>query len=107
MTIRRQRRDIYAAILKFCNEKTQLKTHIMYQCNLSYSQTPKLITELLNLGFLRKSQKLHRNHSRICFNTTKKGNLWLTTLQQAMKLEGGEIKHEKEEQQEKGEQQKS
>lgn len=48
------------------------KTHIMYQCNLSYRQTNKLLNFSLETGRLRIGNSYH---------TTKKGLRFLQTYQ--------------------------
>ena len=49
---KRSRMAIYSEILSLCNEKPEIKTHIMYKSNLSYDQLKNYILLLLELGFL-------------------------------------------------------
>ncbi|MDH5390537.1 MAG: winged helix-turn-helix domain-containing protein [Candidatus Bathyarchaeota archaeon] len=69
--MKRDRLKIIAEILQAAKNGAK-KTHIMYQCNLSYHQTKKLLTFLLETGFIRIGNS---------YDTTEKGLRFLQTYQ--------------------------
>jgi len=69
--MKRNRLAIIAEILQAAKDGAK-KTHIMYRCNLSYRQTIKFITDLLENGLLRIGNSYH---------TTKKGLQFLQAYQ--------------------------
>ena len=69
--MQRNRFDIIAEILQTAKDGAK-KTHLMYQCNLSYRQTNKFLTDLLENGLLRMGNSYH---------TTKKGLQFLQAYQ--------------------------
>ena len=69
--MKRTRFDIMAEILQVAKSGAK-KTHIMYQCNLSYNQTQKLLPFMLESGLLRIGNSYH---------TTEKGLLFLQKYQ--------------------------
>ena len=72
--VRWMRRDflkIIAEMLQVAKNGAK-KTHIMYQCNLSYRQNKKFLTFLLETGFLRIGNSYY---------TTEKGLRFLQTYQ--------------------------
>ena len=69
--MKRDRLKIIAEILQAAKNGAK-KTHIMYQCNLSYHQTKKLLTFLLETGLIRIGNS---------FDTTEKGLRVLQTYQ--------------------------
>jgi predicted transcriptional regulator len=64
--LRRERREILAAILKFCR-KPQSKTRIMLETNMSYRMLQRHLREL------QRCQLLEVHHSREKYVTTEKG----------------------------------
>lgn len=50
--------EIIAEILELAKHGAK-KTHVTYQCNLSYGQTRDYLTYLLEAGFLRKGDSFH------------------------------------------------
>jgi predicted transcriptional regulator len=69
--MKRNHFDIIAEILQVA-KKGAKKTHIMYQCNLSYRQTNKLLNFSLETGLLRTGNSYH---------TTEKGLRFIQTYQ--------------------------
>ena len=69
--MKRDRLKIIAEILQAAKNGAK-KTHIMYQCNLSYHQTKKFLTFLLETGFIRIGNS---------YDTTEKGLRFLQTYQ--------------------------
>jgi predicted transcriptional regulator len=69
--MKRDRLKIIAEILQVAKNGAK-KTHIMYQCNLSYRQTKKFLTFLLETDFLRIGNS---------YDTTEKGIRFLQTYQ--------------------------
>jgi len=67
--MKRGRLEIIAEILQIAKNGAK-KTRIMYQCNLSYCQTKKILTYLLKTRFLRIGNSYH---------TTEKGLQFLQT----------------------------
>jgi predicted transcriptional regulator len=69
--MKRDRLKIIAEILQAAKNGAK-KTHIMYQCNLSYRQTNRFLTFLLETGFLRIGNS---------YDTTEKGLQFLQIYQ--------------------------
>jgi len=69
--MKRDRLKIIAEILQVAKNGAK-KTHIMYQCNLSYRQTKKYLNHLQKIGFLRIGNS---------YDTTEKGSQFLRTYQ--------------------------
>jgi len=69
--MKRNRLEIISEILQVAKNGAK-KTHVMYQCNLSYRQTEKYLNHLLKTGFLRIGNSYH---------TTEKGLQFLRTYQ--------------------------
>ncbi len=69
--MKRDRLKIIAEILQVAKNGVK-KTHIMYQCNLSYRQTKKLLTSLLETGLIRIGNS---------YDTTEKGLRFLEAYQ--------------------------
>jgi predicted transcriptional regulator len=66
--------DIMADILKEAKKVTR-KTHIMYNCNLSYGQLENYLSFLLDIGLLDCYSDESSNCQ--CFRTTSKGSKYL------------------------------
>ena len=66
---KRSRMAIFSEILSLCNEKPEIKTHIMYKVNLSYQIFH------IYLGLLLDKELLVpiKNEHGIRYKTTKKG----------------------------------
>jgi len=60
---------IFSEILSLCNEKAEIKTHIMYKVNLSYEIFHIYLDLLLDKGLLIPL----KNEHGISYKTTKKG----------------------------------
>ena len=58
MTKYRDRLDIIADILGIVREGAR-KTHIMYMANLSYTLLTRYLTEVIDMGLVRKQDKKH------------------------------------------------
>jgi predicted transcriptional regulator len=72
--LHRSRIDIIANILQAANEGNK-KTHIMYQCNLSFRQLNAYLEFLTDMGFLENSAlKTENKDDPQLFKTTRKGN---------------------------------
>ncbi len=56
--MKRDRLEIIAQILHVAKKGIK-KTHVMYQCNLSYSQTKDFIDSLMEIGLLRIGNSYH------------------------------------------------
>lgn len=56
--MKRDRLEIIAQILHVAKNGIK-KTHVMYQCNLSYSQTKDFINCLMETGLLRIGNSYH------------------------------------------------
>jgi len=69
--MKRDRLKIIAEILQAAKSGAK-KTHIMYQCNLSYRQTKRFLTFLLETGFLKIGNS---------YDATEKGLRFLQTYQ--------------------------
>lgn len=69
--MKRGRLEIIAEILRAAKSGAK-KTRITYQCNLSYCQTKRFLTYLLETGFLRIGNSYH---------TTEKGLKFLQAYQ--------------------------
>jgi len=69
--MRRDRLKIIAEMLQKAKNGAK-KTHIMYQCNLSYRKTNEYLIRLLETGLLRMGNSYH---------TTEKGLRFLQTYQ--------------------------
>jgi predicted transcriptional regulator len=69
--VKRDRFEIIAGILQVARNGAK-KTHVMYLCNLSYSQTNNYLNHLLRIGFLRIGNSYH---------TTERGLRFLKTYE--------------------------
>jgi predicted transcriptional regulator len=84
LSLRRNNLEVLAKILEL-TEKGKRKTHIMYQCNLSYPTTARTINFLLDRGMLE-------NRSPI-YHTTSKGLEFLMKFRELEQLlEAGNTK---------------
>jgi predicted transcriptional regulator len=68
----RSKIDILAEVLQVSGEGTK-KTHIMYQCNLSFRQLNTYLEFLIEMGFLEKFSLKVENKDYQMFKTTIKG----------------------------------
>ena len=69
---RRDRLNIMAEIMEITKE-SQLKTRIMYQANLSFSQLNEYLSFLTEMGFL----DVHMANGQKFYETTAKGELYI------------------------------
>ena len=69
--MKRNRVDIIVDILQAAKDGAK-KTHVMYQCNLSFRQTNEFLADLLEAGLLRMGDSYH---------TTEKGMQFLQAYQ--------------------------
>jgi len=75
--LHRSRIDIIANILQAANEGAK-KTHIMYQCNLSFRQLHAYLDFLVDMGFLELVTSKTENQSEsLLFETTSKGKTFV------------------------------
>jgi predicted transcriptional regulator len=58
--------EIIAEILETAKDGAK-KTRIMYRCNLSYRQTKKLVSHLLETGLLREGNSYHTTEKGLQF----------------------------------------
>ena len=64
--LRRSYYEIIAEILKTAKDGAK-KTRIMYRCNLSYHQTKKLVSHLLETDFLTVGNSYHTTEKGLPF----------------------------------------
>jgi predicted transcriptional regulator len=64
--MKRDRLEIIAQILHVAKKGIK-KTHVMYQCNLSYSQTKDFINSLMETGLLRIGNSYHTTDKGLKF----------------------------------------
>ena len=69
--MKRDRLEIIAQILHVAKNGAK-KTHVMYQCNLSYNQTKNFINYLLETGLLRIGNSYHTTDKGLRFLQTYK-----------------------------------
>jgi len=75
--LHRSRIDIIANILQAATEGAK-KTHIMYQCNLSFRQLQAYLDLLVEMGFLEYiTLKTERQSDSQLFETTRKGKAFI------------------------------
>lgn len=75
--LHRSRIDIIANILQVANEGVR-KTHIMYQCNLSFRQLQAYLDLLVDMGFLESvALKTENQSDSHLFETTRKGKAFI------------------------------
>jgi len=75
--LHRSRIDIIANILQAANEGAK-KTHIMYQCNLSFRQLHAYLDFLVAMGFLKSIiLKAENKDDSLLFETTRKGRAFI------------------------------
>ena len=75
---RRSRLDIMYTILSLCQHGENRKTHIMYRCNLSYSQLQRYLEILTGLGLLKEDGGRYR--------ITQKGESFLREFEDLRRL---------------------
>jgi len=76
--LHRGRIDIIANVLQAANGGAK-KTHIMYQCNLSFKQLHAYLDFLVEMGFLESSGlKTENKGNSQLFETTRKGKAFIT-----------------------------
>jgi len=75
--LHRSRIDIIANILQAASEGAK-KTHIMYQCNLSFRQLCAYLDFLVDIGFLKSvASKTENQGDSMLFETTSKGKAFI------------------------------
>jgi len=73
----RSRIDIIANILQAANDGAK-KTHIMYQCNLSFRQLHAYLDFLVDMGFLESiTSKTENQGDSLLFETSRKGKAFI------------------------------
>ncbi len=78
---RRDRLHIMAEIIEATKE-SQLKTRIMYNANLSFSQVNEYLSFLTEKGFLR----VHVENGRKLYEATAKGNQYIENYREMSNL---------------------
>ena len=78
---RRTRLDIKAKILKVASEGT-LKTNIMYEAKLSFTQLKRHLDRLSKEGFIVETKK----GGRMVYLTSRKGLLWLAKWEELQEI---------------------
>jgi len=79
-TIRRDRHDIVAEILKTA-VGGRIKTHIMYRAKLSYSQVNMYLSFLVEKGFLENTAVEQNKQTKKVYKTTTKGVQLMESLE--------------------------
>jgi len=74
--LHRSRIDIMANVLRVAAGGAK-KTHIMYQCNLSFRQLQVYLDLLVDRGLLTKVSESGKSEEVNLFETTKKGRAFL------------------------------
>jgi predicted transcriptional regulator len=77
--LRRERLQIFAEILNFCQEP-QVKTRVMYKTNISYKRLQDYLSQLLGFNFLEVHHSVER------YVITKKGHEFLNKWKALQKL---------------------
>ena len=80
---KRSRLEIAFRILKMATKDKLKKTHIMYQCNLSYSSTVKYLKMLMEFGLIETNKS---NDEGIHYRITPKGLAVLRHFQELSEL---------------------
>jgi predicted transcriptional regulator len=76
---RRERSQVFAEILNLC-QKPQIKTHVMYQTNISHRMLQSCLLQLTELELL----EVHNSKER--YSTTVKGQDFLTKWKKLQEL---------------------
>lgn len=82
--LHRSRVDIIANILHVSGEGAK-KTHIMYQCNLSFRQLHAYLNLLIDRKLLRKVERKESSRREL-YETTSKGRAFLQAYKRIKKL---------------------